>query len=311
MVRTPQQNGVAERKHRHLLDTARALRFHASLPKSFWSECILSATHIINRLPMPVLAWKSPYEVLHGKPPDYASLRTMGCLCFAANVGERDKFAPGALQCIFLGYTVGLKGYRLFDLHHNRIFHSRDVLFRENVFPYKLGSSSPSVTLPKAVTNTLFPSSSLLSEPSSPPPLRTISPPANLYSSTPLVSVPSDNITPFPSQNLSLAPTTSPAISPIVSASPDMSPVVPEIVPRRSARVKAPPAWAKDYICPQPPSLHSQSFHYSTQPDTHLYPLFNFSHFAHLSASYVASLVNVLHTPDPSIMHKHNNFLNG
>jgi len=48
IVKTPHQNGVAERKHRHLLDTARAIRFHTGLPKSFWTECVLSATHIIN-----------------------------------------------------------------------------------------------------------------------------------------------------------------------------------------------------------------------------------------------------------------------
>ena len=56
IVKTPQQNVVAERKHRHLLDAARALRFHAGFPKRFWGECVLSATHIINKLPMTNLS---------------------------------------------------------------------------------------------------------------------------------------------------------------------------------------------------------------------------------------------------------------
>ena len=56
IVKTPQHNGVVKRKHRHLLDTARAFRFQAGFPKQFWGECVLAATHIINKLPMAVLS---------------------------------------------------------------------------------------------------------------------------------------------------------------------------------------------------------------------------------------------------------------
>ncbi|XP_021738809.1 uncharacterized protein LOC110705276 [Chenopodium quinoa] len=57
----PQQNGRVERKHRHLLETARTLRLHASLPYKFWGECLLAATYLINLLPSSVLHWKSPF----------------------------------------------------------------------------------------------------------------------------------------------------------------------------------------------------------------------------------------------------------
>ena len=54
---------------------------------------MLSTTHIVNRLSMYNLACKSRFEVLHGKAPEYTTLRTIGYLCFAANVGKKDKFA--------------------------------------------------------------------------------------------------------------------------------------------------------------------------------------------------------------------------
>lgn len=67
----PQQNGRAERKHRNILEMARSLRFHAGLPLHLWGDCALTATFIINRVPSDVLKGKTPYEVLHGKKPDY------------------------------------------------------------------------------------------------------------------------------------------------------------------------------------------------------------------------------------------------
>ena len=63
-VYTPHQNGVVERKHRHLLEVSRTLRFQASLPIKFWSDCVLTATHLINRMPSTVLNDNCPIEVL-------------------------------------------------------------------------------------------------------------------------------------------------------------------------------------------------------------------------------------------------------
>lgn len=135
-VYTPQQNGVVERKHRHILQVARALKFHAHLPTHFWGECVLSAVHIINRLPTPLLSFKTPFERLYNKLPSFSHLRTIGCLAYATNPRVAHKFSPRAIKCVFIGYPVGQKAYKLFELSTRRVFTSRDVIFHENVFPY-------------------------------------------------------------------------------------------------------------------------------------------------------------------------------
>lgn len=82
----PQQNSRVKRKHRHILEMSRALRFQANLPKKFWGECIFTATFLINRLPFKLLSWKTPYKVLFGTTPDYTGLRSSGCLCYAYKI---------------------------------------------------------------------------------------------------------------------------------------------------------------------------------------------------------------------------------
>ena len=135
---TPQQNGRVERKHRHILNVARALRFQGNLPLSFWGECIMTAGYLINRTPTPLLNGKTPYEVLNGKPPSYDHLRVFGSLCYAHNQGWKgDKFATRSKKCVFVGYPHGKKGWKLFDLDTNTYFVSIDVDFFEVEFPFE------------------------------------------------------------------------------------------------------------------------------------------------------------------------------
>jgi IS30 family transposase len=61
---TPPQNGVAERKNRHILKIARSLMFTMNVPKFLWSEAVMTVVYLINRTPSRLLGWKTPYEML-------------------------------------------------------------------------------------------------------------------------------------------------------------------------------------------------------------------------------------------------------
>ncbi|CAH9069280.1 unnamed protein product [Cuscuta europaea] len=131
---TPQQNGIAERKHRHIIETARTLLVHANAPLKFWGDAVLTAIHLINRMPSSTLDNKVPHSILFPKDPIFlVPPKVFGCTCFVQDLSPSlDKLSPRAIKCIFLGYSRVQKGYRCYSPSTHRFYTSADVSFFED-----------------------------------------------------------------------------------------------------------------------------------------------------------------------------------
>ena len=126
---TPQQNGVSERRHHHLVETGLTLLHDASLPLSYWPHTFSMATYLINRQPTPFLHNKSPFEALFHQPPNY-KLKKYGCLCFPLTKPyNTHKLQPKATPCLFVGYSPTQNAYKCLDPQAYKLYLSRHVLF--------------------------------------------------------------------------------------------------------------------------------------------------------------------------------------
>ncbi|CAM8996453.1 unnamed protein product [Rhodiola kirilowii] len=132
-VDTPSQNGVAERKNRHLLETARALLFEMQVPKKFWVDAVSIACFLINRMSSTVLSGESPFCSLFPSSSLFLiAPKIFGCTCFVRDVRPHlTKLDPKSLKCIFLGYSRVQKGYRCYSPDLQRYVVSADVVFSE------------------------------------------------------------------------------------------------------------------------------------------------------------------------------------
>ncbi|WJX13359.1 hypothetical protein P8452_03755 [Trifolium repens] len=136
--RTPQQNGVVERKNRIQEELARTML--SGLPKYFWADAISTASYVLNRAIIRPILDKTPYEILKGRKPNLSHLRSFGCKCFILNNGKENlgKFDPKADEGIFLGYSLSSKAYRVYNKRLQIVEESVHVNFDET-FPKENG----------------------------------------------------------------------------------------------------------------------------------------------------------------------------
>ncbi|RVW98483.1 Retrovirus-related Pol polyprotein from transposon RE1 [Vitis vinifera] len=113
-IDTPQKNGVAERKNRHLMEVARSLMIASNVPKQLWGEAVLTETYLINRMPSRILQFKTPCQILLAAYPSAQiissiPIKVFGCTAFVhIHKSQRSKLDPTATKCIFLGTTSPL-----------------------------------------------------------------------------------------------------------------------------------------------------------------------------------------------------------
>ncbi|WCJ44342.1 Retrovirus-related Pol polyprotein from transposon RE1 [Euphorbia peplus] len=130
--RTPQQNGVVERKNRTLVEIARTMINERRLPKYFWGEAVNTACYVLNRVLIRSILNKTPYELWKGRKPKIGYFRTFGCKCYVLNTKEYlSKFDSKADEAIFLGYSTHSKAYRVFNKRTQTLDESIHVKFDE------------------------------------------------------------------------------------------------------------------------------------------------------------------------------------
>ena len=113
IARTPQQNGVVERKNKTFQEITRTMLSECNLPKYFWAEAINTACYTMNRVLLSPILNKISYELMFDKKPIVGYFKVFGCKCFILNIKEHlEKFDKKSDEGIFLGYCENKRGFK-------------------------------------------------------------------------------------------------------------------------------------------------------------------------------------------------------
>jgi len=133
-VYTPQQNGVAERRNRTLIETARCLMIQSGLPPVFWAEAVNTANYIKNRCVTRSLNGDTPYEKWHKKKPYIGYFAIFGEKVYILNKSpDKGKLDPRGIPGIFVGYSDTSKGFKIWVPSLRKIVVTRDVKFLHRI----------------------------------------------------------------------------------------------------------------------------------------------------------------------------------
>eukprot|EP00253_Pinus_taeda_P033983 PITA_33983 len=129
---TPQQNGVAERKNRTIMDMARSMLKAKHLPNDYWVEGVNCAAYILNRCPTKAVMNRVLEEAWSGRKQGVTHMRVFGCVAYAHIPDQlRRKLDNKGEKCLFIGYSEESKAYRLYIPSTKNFFVSKDVQFIE------------------------------------------------------------------------------------------------------------------------------------------------------------------------------------
>lgn len=129
---SPQQNGVAERKNRTILDMVRSMLKSKKLPKELWAEAVQCAVYVQNRCPHAKLEELTPQEAWSGRKPTVSHFKVFGSVAYAhVPDQQRTKLEDKSKKYVFIGYDEKTKGYKLLEPTSKKVVVSRDVQVNE------------------------------------------------------------------------------------------------------------------------------------------------------------------------------------
>ncbi|GJR43198.1 putative ribonuclease H-like domain-containing protein [Tanacetum coccineum] len=133
VARTPQQNGVAKRRNRTLIEAARTMLADSKLPTTFWAEAVNTACYVQNRVLVVKPHNKTPYELFRDRTPALSFMRPFGCHVTILNTLDHlGKFDRKSDDGFFVGYLLNSKAFRVYNIRTRKVEENLHVRFLEN-----------------------------------------------------------------------------------------------------------------------------------------------------------------------------------